>query len=60
MEQVVVNLVQNAIDSIRAASSADREIELSVGKVRGMAEVTVRIRAPESRRKTSDACSSRS
>jgi signal transduction histidine kinase len=42
IEQVVVNLVQNAIDSIRGVRGVDREIELSVGKVRGMAEVAVR------------------
>ncbi|MFN2425252.1 MAG: PAS domain-containing protein [Candidatus Binatia bacterium] len=42
VEQVVVNLLQNAMDSIREAASPQRRIELAVRAVDGMGEVTVR------------------
>lgn len=42
LEQVVVNLVQNAMDSIQEAGGAERRIELSVGAVDEMGEVRVR------------------
>ncbi len=41
MEQVVVNLIQNALDSIEEADGAERRIELSAFSTRGMAEVRV-------------------
>jgi two-component system CheB/CheR fusion protein len=42
IEQVIVNLTQNAIDSVRERHGDNREIEVSVGRVKGMAEVSVR------------------
>ena len=42
IEQVVVNLIQNAIDSVRGATGDDRDIELAVRAVKGMVEVAVR------------------
>ena len=41
LEQVVVNLIQNALDSIEEADGPDRRIELAVRSTRGMAEVSV-------------------
>ena len=42
LEQVIVNLIQNAMDSIQEAGGTERRIELSVGAVDGMGEVRVR------------------
>ena len=42
IEQVLVNLIQNALDSIEEADGPERRIELAVRSVRGMAEVSVR------------------
>jgi len=42
IQQVVVNLIQNAMDSIREAEHPHRLIELTVGSSDGMAEVSVR------------------
>lgn len=41
MEQVIVNLIQNAMDSIVEADGPERRIELTLHSVRGMAEVSV-------------------
>jgi two-component system CheB/CheR fusion protein len=42
IEQVIVNLLQNAMDSIREAEHPERLIELSARTVKGMAVVSVR------------------
>lgn len=42
VEQVIVNLLQNAMDSIREAERPQRRIELSVRRVDGNGEVSVR------------------
>ena len=42
IEEIIVNLVQNAIDAIREAPSDRHEIHLQVWAAKGMAEVTVR------------------
>jgi PAS domain S-box-containing protein len=42
IEQVLVNLMQNAIDAIREAPSDRQEIQLQVWAAKGMAEVAVR------------------
>jgi two-component system CheB/CheR fusion protein len=42
IEQVVVNLIQNAIDVVREASGGDREIQLEARPEKGTAEVAVR------------------
>lgn len=42
IEQIIVNLMQNAIDAIREAPSDRREIQLQVWAAKGMAEVAVR------------------
>jgi len=42
IEQVIVNLIQNAIDAIREAPSDRREIQLQVAATKGMADVAVR------------------
>jgi len=42
IEQVIVNLIQNARDSIEEADGPQRLIELSARSVKGMAEVSVR------------------
>jgi two-component system, chemotaxis family, CheB/CheR fusion protein len=42
IEQVVVNLMQNAIDVIRESGGATKEIRLTVRPVKGMAELSVR------------------
>jgi len=42
IEQVVVNLIQNATDSVVEADGSRRVIELSARSVKGMAEVRVR------------------
>jgi len=42
IEQVLVNLIQNAMDSIEEADGPQRLIELSARTVNGMAEVSVR------------------
>jgi signal transduction histidine kinase len=42
IEQVIVNLIQNAMDSIEEADGPQRLIELSARAVNGMAEVSVR------------------
>ena len=42
IEQVIVNLLQNAMDSIREAESPHRLIELAVRSIDGMGEVSVR------------------
>ncbi|MBI5504170.1 MAG: PAS domain-containing protein [Deltaproteobacteria bacterium] len=42
IEQVIVNLIQNAIDSIQEADGPQRLIELSVRSAHGMGEVSVR------------------
>ena len=42
IEQVIVNLIQNAIDSIEEADGPQRLIELSARAVNGMGEVSVR------------------
>ncbi|HEY2774951.1 MAG TPA: PAS domain-containing protein [Candidatus Binatia bacterium] len=42
IEQVVVNLIQNAMDSIEQSGSSRREIELSTRRVGSAAEVSVR------------------
>jgi len=42
IEQVIVNVMQNAIDALRDAPSDRREIQLQVGATKGMAQVAVR------------------
>jgi len=42
IEQVLVNLMQNAIDAIREAKAKRREIRLRIWTIKGMAEVAVR------------------
>ena len=42
IEQIIVNLMQNAIDAIREAPGDRREIQLQVWAAKGMAEVAVR------------------
>jgi PAS domain S-box-containing protein len=42
IEQIIVNLMQNAIDALREAPNDRREIELQVSAAKGMAEVAVR------------------
>jgi C4-dicarboxylate-specific signal transduction histidine kinase len=42
IEQVVVNLMQNAIDAVRGAPAERRQIELATRAVDGMAELAVR------------------
>jgi len=42
IEQVLLNLIQNAIDSIEEAGGPDRSIILSAQRVNGMGEVSVR------------------
>jgi len=42
IEQILVNLIQNAIDAIREAPSDRREIQLQAWAAKGMAEVAVR------------------
>lgn len=42
IEQIIVNLVQNAIDAIRDAPDDRHEIQLQVWAAKGMAEVAVR------------------
>jgi len=42
IEQIIVNLMQNAIDAIREAPGKRREIQLEVWAAKGMAEVAVR------------------
>jgi len=42
IEQIIVNLMQNAIDAIREAPHDRREIQLQVWPAKGMAEVAVR------------------
>jgi chemotaxis methyl-accepting protein methylase/signal transduction histidine kinase len=42
IEQIIVNLMQNAIDAIREAPSHRQEIQLQVWAAKGMAEVAVR------------------
>jgi PAS domain S-box-containing protein len=42
IEQVLVNLIQNAIDAIREAPGGRQEIQLQVWAAKGMAEVAVR------------------
>jgi len=42
IEQVVVSLLQNAMDSIREAQSPERRIDLKVQLIDGMGEVSVR------------------
>ncbi|HXQ20589.1 MAG TPA: chemotaxis protein CheB [Candidatus Acidoferrales bacterium] len=42
IEQIIVNLMQNAIDALREAPSARQEIQLQVWAAKGMAEVAVR------------------
>src|SRR6185436_9503276 len=42
IEQIIVNLMQNAIDAIREAPGKRREIQLQVWVAKGMAEVAVR------------------
>jgi len=42
IEQIIVNLIQNAIDAIREAPSDRHEIRLQVWAAKGMAEVAVR------------------
>ena len=42
IEQVIVNLIQNAIDTIREATGGRREIEVQVWAAKGKAEVAVR------------------
>jgi two-component system sensor kinase FixL len=42
IEQVIVNLIQNAMDSIQEADGSQRLIELSARAVNGMGEVSVR------------------
>jgi C4-dicarboxylate-specific signal transduction histidine kinase len=42
IEQIIVNLMQNAIDAIREAPSDHNEIQLRVWAAKGMAEVAVR------------------
>lgn len=41
MEQVVVNLMQNAIDSVEEADGPERRIELAVRSLRGTVQVSV-------------------
>ncbi len=41
IEQILVNLIQNAIDAIREAPHGAKEIDLRIRGVKGMAEVTV-------------------
>jgi two-component system CheB/CheR fusion protein len=42
IEQIIVNLMQNAIDALREAPSDRREIQLKVWAAKGMAELAVR------------------
>ena len=42
IEQIIVNLMQNAVDAIREARGDRREIQLQVWATKGMAEVAVR------------------
>jgi C4-dicarboxylate-specific signal transduction histidine kinase len=42
IEQIIVNLMQNAIDAIREAPDDRQEIQLQVWAAKGMAEVAVR------------------
>jgi two-component system, chemotaxis family, CheB/CheR fusion protein len=42
IEQIIVNLMQNAIDALRETAGDRREIELRVWAAKGMAEVAVR------------------
>ncbi|MBP1688572.1 MAG: two-component hybrid sensor and regulator, partial [Deltaproteobacteria bacterium] len=42
IEQIIVNLLQNAIDALRDAPSGRREIQLQVRATKGIAEVAVR------------------
>lgn len=42
IEQIIVNLIQNAIDSIREEEPSERVIELSARAIRNTAEVSVR------------------
>ncbi|MFI5397730.1 MAG: chemotaxis protein CheB [Candidatus Binatia bacterium] len=42
IEQILVNLMQNAIDALREAPSDRREIQLKVWAAKGMAELAVR------------------
>jgi len=42
IEQIIVNLMQNAIDALRDAPSTPREIRLQVRATKGMAQVAVR------------------
>jgi len=42
IEQIIVNLMQNAIDALRETASDRRAIELRVWAAKGMAEVSVR------------------
>jgi len=42
IEQIIVNLMQNAIDALRKAPKDRREIELQVSAANGMAQVDVR------------------
>jgi C4-dicarboxylate-specific signal transduction histidine kinase len=42
IEQIMVNLLQNAVDALRDAPSNRREIQLQVRAVKGIAEVAVR------------------
>jgi C4-dicarboxylate-specific signal transduction histidine kinase len=42
IEQIIVNLMQNAIDALREAPSGRREIQLEVWAAKGMAELALR------------------
>ena len=42
IEQIIVNLMQNAVDALREGRSDRREIQLNVSAAKGMAEVAVR------------------
>jgi len=42
IEQIIVNLMQNAIDAIREAAGGRKEIQLEVWAAKGMAEVALR------------------
>lgn len=41
IEQIIVNLLQNAMDAIREAPSGPRQIQLRVSAVKGMGQVSV-------------------
>ena len=42
IEQIIVNLMQNAIDALRDAPTERREVQLQVRATKGIAEVAVR------------------